>query len=84
MDRKPLQGDSGNNEDLHEDLDIRIQGIHFEIETRTPLETTWHEFETQLAEVETRAERGSCRRTGTSTGAVQPLKFNGSTSWAMF
>jgi hypothetical protein len=85
---------------LHKELDLRIQGTQVKIETtRCGLETkptevtgeflhgldiTWHEFKTQLADVEAQAEHCSCRRTGTGVGAALLPKFNGSTSWAVF
>jgi hypothetical protein len=47
------------------------------------VETTQRKYKTQLAEVEARAECGSCGYTGTGVGAVQPPKFDGSISWSV-
>jgi hypothetical protein len=80
MDPKPQQGDS-----RHKELDLRIQGKQVEIDaTRTLVETTRCEFKMQLAKVEAQAERRTCGRTGTDIDAVQPPKFDTSTSLAVF
>jgi hypothetical protein len=43
--------------DLYTELGLRIQGTQVQIETtRTPEETAWCEFKTQLAEAEARAD----------------------------
>jgi hypothetical protein len=66
--------------------------------TKTMVETTWHEFESHLKEVEARAAciaselstteaQADCRTggiTGSSAGAVQLPKFDRLTSWAVF
>jgi hypothetical protein len=71
--------------DIHEDLDLRIQGTQVEIETmKTLVETMWHGLKTRQGEVKAQAWCGSCSRTGTNVGIVQPPKFNRLTSWAMF
>jgi hypothetical protein len=62
---------------LYEELDLRIQGTQVEIET------TRHEFRTQLAEVEALSEHGYRGRTGTGVGAAQAPNFDGLTSRAV-
>jgi hypothetical protein len=42
----------------------------------------WREFQTQLKEVEAGAQSG--RGTGTGAGAAVQLKFDGTTTWAVF
>jgi hypothetical protein len=76
--------------DIHEELNLRIQGTQVEIETTLHGLETFHklhyhtqcEFKTHLAEVEARAKHRSCR-TGTGVGAARPPKLDRSTSWAV-
>jgi hypothetical protein len=66
--------------DLHEEL-----GLMFQVEVKTVkalLETTQQKFQSQLDKVEARAEWG--RGTGACASMVQPPKFDGTTSWAVF
>jgi hypothetical protein len=63
---------------LYTNFDLRFHGTQVEIKMRrTVVEITW-----QLMEV--KAQAGSCGRTGTGVGTVQPPKFDRSTSWAVF
>jgi hypothetical protein len=54
---------------LHKELQVEIQTM------KAVTEATRHEFQTQLTEVDARAEHER---------AVKPLKFNRTTSWAVF
>lgn len=64
--------------DLHEKLKTQLAEVTGEFLHR--LDITWHEFKTQLAEIEAQAEHESCGRTGTGIGVAQPPKFSGSIS----
>lgn len=58
-----------------------------QVETQTMkalVEATLCEFQVQLKEVEAWAERGECQRSGTNVDMVSHVKFDGSTSWAVF
>jgi hypothetical protein len=48
-----LHKDTEDTKDLHEELDLRIQGTQVEMEmTRTLVETTQHKVKTQPAEIQ--------------------------------
>jgi hypothetical protein len=64
--------------DLHEELNLMLQ-VEGQT-TKALIQATWHDFQTQLKEVEVQAE---CRR-GTGSGLAKPPKFDGTTTWAMF
>jgi hypothetical protein len=60
-------------------------GLMFQVEAHTTkilIEANRRDLQTQLKEVEARAERR--RVTGTGEGAAKPPKFDRTTSWAVF
>jgi hypothetical protein len=51
--------------------------------TRAELDVRAQGLEDRIAEVEARVELGVGGRTGNDAGRAKPLKFDGTTSWAM-
>jgi hypothetical protein len=82
MDLKPLLGNGRHKEGPSRRA--RPHGPGRNVRAKALVESTRHEVQMQLEEVEAWTERGTYQRTGTGPGAAKPPSFDGSTSWAVF